>query len=65
MAGGHAVIVDNVPAKQAVSGLPALPHRQALREQGAIRRLPELLVQMRKLQEEVEKLKTQLTERSE
>ncbi len=60
MAGGHAVIIEDVPPKQVVSGLPALPHRQALREQGAIRRLPELLVQMRKLQEEVEKLKTQL-----
>ena len=61
MAGGHAVIIEDVPPKQAVSGLPALPHRQALREQGAIRRLPELLVQMRKLQEEVEKLKARLS----
>jgi len=60
MAGGHAVIIEDVPAKQVVSGLPALPHRQALREQGALRRLPELLVQMRKLQEEVEKLKAQV-----
>jgi UDP-3-O-[3-hydroxymyristoyl] glucosamine N-acyltransferase len=60
MAGGHAVIIEDVAPKQAVSGLPALPHRQALREQGAIRRLPELLVQMRKLQEEVEKLKAQV-----
>ncbi len=61
MAGGHAVIVEDVPPKQVVSGLPALPHRQALREQGALRRLPELLVQMRKLQEEVEKLKARLS----
>ncbi|GIW76052.1 MAG: UDP-3-O-acylglucosamine N-acyltransferase [Phycisphaerae bacterium] len=60
MAGGHAVVVKDISPKQAVSGLPALPHRQTLREQAAIRRLPELLVQIRKLQEEVDQLKTRL-----
>lgn len=60
MAGGHSVIVEDISPKQAISGLPALPHRQALREQAALRRLPELLVQIRKLQEEVEQLKARL-----
>jgi hypothetical protein len=34
-----------------VSGLPALPHRQFLREQAALRRLPDLVVQIRRLEE--------------
>lgn len=59
MAAGHSVIVDDIDPKSVISGMPALPHRQNLREQGAIRRLPELLVALRKLQEEVEQLKEQ------
>ena len=43
-----------------MSGTPALPHRQSLREQAAMRRLPDLVVQMRKLQEQVEELKKKL-----
>lgn len=50
-------VMEDVPPKTVVSGLPALPHRQSLREQAALRRLPDLVVQMRKLQEEVEKLR--------
>ena len=37
--------------KTVVSGVPALPHRQSLREQAALRRLPDLVTQVRKLQE--------------
>jgi hypothetical protein len=43
-----------------MSGTPALPHRQSLREQAAMRRLPDLVVQMRKLQEEVASLRKKL-----
>src|SRR5581483_1810630 len=50
-------VMDDVEPKQIISGLPALPHRQSLREQGALRRLPELITQVRKLQEEIEELK--------
>jgi len=57
MAAACAAIADDVEPKMIVSGMPALPHRQSLREQAAIRRLPDLVVQVRKLQEEVEKLK--------
>jgi hypothetical protein len=39
-----------------VSGTPAINHRQSLREQAALRRLPELVQQVRKLQEQVTKL---------
>jgi len=37
--------------------MPALPHRQSLREQAALRRLQELIVQVRKMQEELDELK--------
>jgi UDP-3-O-[3-hydroxymyristoyl] glucosamine N-acyltransferase len=50
-------IAGDVPPHTSVSGMPALPHRQSLREQAALRRLPELLVQVRKLQEEIAQLK--------
>jgi UDP-3-O-[3-hydroxymyristoyl] glucosamine N-acyltransferase len=57
MAAARSAIANDVPAKTTVSGMPALPHRQSLREQAALRRLPELIVQVRKLQEEIQALK--------
>jgi UDP-3-O-[3-hydroxymyristoyl] glucosamine N-acyltransferase len=50
-------VAEDVPGGTVVSGMPALPHRQSLREQAALRRLPDLVVQVRKLQEMVEELK--------
>jgi UDP-3-O-[3-hydroxymyristoyl] glucosamine N-acyltransferase len=44
-------VMDDVEPKTTVSGVPALPHRQTLREQAAIRRLPDLVVLVRKLEE--------------
>jgi UDP-3-O-[3-hydroxymyristoyl] glucosamine N-acyltransferase len=40
-----------------VSGMPAYPHRQSLREQSALRRLPELIQQVRELQEQIKQLR--------
>jgi UDP-3-O-[3-hydroxymyristoyl] glucosamine N-acyltransferase len=48
-----------VKAGTVVSGMPAYPHRQTLREQSALRRLPELVQQVRELQEEIKKLRTE------
>jgi len=56
MAAACSAIAENVDPKTVVSGMPALPHRQSLREQAALRRLPDLVVQVRKLQEQVEEL---------
>ena len=50
-------IAEDVEPNSIVSGMPAFPHRQSLREQAALRRLPDLVVQVRKLQEEIERLK--------
>jgi UDP-3-O-[3-hydroxymyristoyl] glucosamine N-acyltransferase len=57
MAAACSGVAEDVAPKGIVSGVPALPHRQHLREQTALRRLPHLLTQFRKLQEEVEALK--------
>jgi UDP-3-O-[3-hydroxymyristoyl] glucosamine N-acyltransferase len=50
-------IAEDVEPRQIVSGTPALPHRQSLREHAALRRLPDLVVQMRKMEEEIARLK--------
>jgi UDP-3-O-[3-hydroxymyristoyl] glucosamine N-acyltransferase len=60
MAAGKAGVAEDVPPGQVVNGMPAIPHRQALREIAAQRRLPDLVVQVRKLQEEVNRLKQQV-----
>lgn len=60
MVAACSAVAEDVEAKMVVSGLPALPHRQSLREQAAMRRLPELVQQMRRLNDEVAQLKAQL-----
>ena len=60
MAAACSAIAEDVPPNTVVSGTPALPHRQSLREQGALRHLPELRVQVRKLQDELNELKKRL-----
>ncbi len=57
MIAGTSGVADDVPANQIYSGIPAMPHRQSLREQKALRRLPDLQAQVRALQEEIEALK--------
>jgi UDP-3-O-[3-hydroxymyristoyl] glucosamine N-acyltransferase len=56
IAAACAGILSDVAPKEIVSGAPALPHRQTLREQGAIRDLPELRVTVRKLEKIIAKL---------
>jgi UDP-3-O-[3-hydroxymyristoyl] glucosamine N-acyltransferase len=60
MVAARSAIANDLPAKTTVSGMPALPHRQSLREQAALRHLPELRVHVRKLQEELDELKKSL-----
>jgi UDP-3-O-[3-hydroxymyristoyl] glucosamine N-acyltransferase len=56
MAAGRSAIHESIAPKTIVSGMPALPHRQSLREQAAFRKLPEMMVQMRKFQQQVQSL---------
>jgi len=46
----------DVPARTVVSGTPAIPHRQTLREQAALRHLPDLVVKVRQLEEQLARL---------
>jgi UDP-3-O-[3-hydroxymyristoyl] glucosamine N-acyltransferase len=57
MAAACSAVAEDVGPRQVVSGTPALPHRQSLREQAALRRLPDLVVQVRKLQEQLDAMK--------
>lgn len=59
-AAARSAIAEDIPPRTVVSGMPALPHRQSLREQAALRRLPELVTQLRRLQEEVQALRQSL-----
>jgi UDP-3-O-[3-hydroxymyristoyl] glucosamine N-acyltransferase len=56
MAAACSAIAEDVEPRSIVSGMPAFPHRQSLREQAALRRLPDLVVQVRKLEEQMRKL---------
>jgi UDP-3-O-[3-hydroxymyristoyl] glucosamine N-acyltransferase len=56
MAAACSAVAQDVPPKTIVSGTPALPHRQSLREQAALRHLPDLVVQVRKLKERLDEL---------
>lgn len=54
--GARSGVVEDIQPGVTVSGIPALPHRQSLREQAALRRLPDLCVQSRKAQEQLQEL---------
>lgn len=60
MVAACAAVAADVAPGEVVSGTPALPHRQTLRENAALRRLPDLVTQMRKLEEELKQLRSQL-----
>jgi UDP-3-O-[3-hydroxymyristoyl] glucosamine N-acyltransferase len=47
--GGQAGVVGDVPAGQTWSGYPARPHREALKAQAAMFRLPPLLKRIERL----------------
>jgi len=53
-------VMDDTEPKSIVSGLPAIPHRQALREHAALRKLPELVAEVRELQTQVAELTRRL-----
>ena len=57
-------VMDDVDPKSMISGLPALPHRQSLREQAALRKLPELVADIRELQSQIENLQKRLDAKS-
>lgn len=62
MIAGTSGVAEDVPPNSIYSGTPALPHRQSLREQKALRRLPDMQVQIKALSDEIEALKKRLDE---
>ena len=48
--GGQAGVIGDVPAGETYSGYPARPHREALRGQGLVARLPELMRRVKELE---------------
>jgi UDP-3-O-[3-hydroxymyristoyl] glucosamine N-acyltransferase len=51
--GGQAGVIGDVPAGETVSGYPARPHREALRVQAAMFRLPEILKRLKEIERAV------------
>jgi UDP-3-O-[3-hydroxymyristoyl] glucosamine N-acyltransferase len=51
--GGQAGVTGDVPAGESYSGYPARPHREALRAQGALFRLPELMKRVKALEKAI------------
>lgn len=49
--GGQAGVTADIPSGATYSGYPARPHREAMRAQGAMFRLPELLKRVKELEE--------------
>jgi len=52
----QAGVIGDVPSGVMVSGYPARPHREQMRAEAALRKLPELLKQVRALQHRIEEL---------
>ncbi len=54
--GAQAGVSNSVPTGETYTGYPARPHREWLREEGALRSLPELLKRVRELEKALRKL---------
>ena len=50
MAAGRSAIATDIDPNGRISGMPAFSHRENLREQAALRRLPEMINQVKKLE---------------
>jgi len=55
-AGAQAGVAHDIADGETVTGYPAIPHREWLRMSAALPRVPELIKEMRKLQQRVEQL---------
>jgi UDP-3-O-[3-hydroxymyristoyl] glucosamine N-acyltransferase len=60
----QAGVTSDIPAGTRVSGMPARPHRDQMKLQAALQRLPRLLTEVRDLQRQVAELQAELERRS-
>ena len=58
MAGARTAIHHDVPAGSVVLGMPALQRGQALREQASLRKLPEVVSKVKKIQKRLDELES-------
>lgn len=58
--GAQAGVTKSIPPGMTVSGYPAKPHAQAKREEAALRRAPDMVKRLRKLEQRVHELETLL-----
>ncbi len=61
--GAQAGVTKSVPPGIMVSGYPAHPHREELKKEAAVHRLPELISQIKELKQRLEVLEAQLREK--
>jgi UDP-3-O-[3-hydroxymyristoyl] glucosamine N-acyltransferase len=59
--GAQSGVSKSVPPGQMVFGYPARPHMEAMRIDGALRRLPKLIKEMKELRESIKKLEQDLS----
>ena len=55
--GAQSGVINDIPAGETYTGYPAGPHAEWLREQAALRRLPELVKRLRQMEKEIARLK--------
>lgn len=60
MIGAQSGVMNDVPGKTAWSGSPAMPHRDWLRSQSVVSRLPQLKKRVDELEKEIERLRNAL-----
>ncbi|HYG66183.1 MAG TPA: UDP-3-O-(3-hydroxymyristoyl)glucosamine N-acyltransferase, partial [Anaeromyxobacteraceae bacterium] len=58
--GAQSGVLADIPAGETFSGHPARPHREWLKTETVVPRLPEMRKQLRELQQKVERLETAL-----
>ncbi|MFA6472271.1 MAG: UDP-3-O-(3-hydroxymyristoyl)glucosamine N-acyltransferase, partial [Candidatus Latescibacterota bacterium] len=62
--GGQAGVTKDIPPGETVSGYPAKNHIQAMRLEGALRNLPELIKRVKAQEKKIEELERIIKERS-
>lgn len=55
--GAQAGVIGDIPAGETVSGYPARPHREALRAQASVFRLPEVMRRLKKIEELLDRMR--------
>jgi UDP-3-O-[3-hydroxymyristoyl] glucosamine N-acyltransferase len=61
MVGAQSGVTKSLAAGEVVTGSPAMPHRLFLRVESALKRLPEMVKQVRDLKERIDKLEDKLS----